>query len=405
MSGVLENIRVLDWTQWQQGPVCSMTLGDMGADVIKIEERLGGDGARGMMRVAGAIISDQLSQRNVYFELANRNKRSITLDMSKQKAIEMVYRLVEQSDVFVHNFRSRVVNKFGLDYETLSRINPRLIYANCSGWGPKGPDKDSPSFDFAAMARSGFLNMVAEPGKPPWFPSGGIADQMGAISMTVGILGALVNRERTGLGQRVDASIFGGMSYLLSFGTGFWMMSGVRTRWLDRKTAGNPLWNYYMCSDGRWIAMVMLTPDPYWSRFCSLLEIEDLKDDPRFNSMQARSENCAELIRVLDDKFMAKSSQEWAGLMQENDMIFSIVNTVEEFPDDPQANANEYFTDFDHPVWGKIRMPGFHVGFDRTPCSIRREAPELGQHTEEILIDVLGCSWDDIAVLKEEDVI
>ena len=405
MSGVLEGIRVLDWTQWQQGPVCSMTLGDMGADVIKIEERVGGDGARGMMAIAGAMVSDGLGSRNVYFEMANRNKRSITLDLKKEKAREIVHGLVVKSDVFIHNFRSSAVGKLELDYETLFRLNPSLVYANCSGWGPKGPDRDARAFDFAAMARSGYLNMVTEPGRPPWFPQGGLADQMGAITTTMGILAALVNRERTGLGQRVDSSILGGMSYLLAFSAGFYTIAGLRFRWQRRENAGNPLWNYYMCSDGRWIAMVMLTPDLYWPAFCRTLGIEAWEKDSRFDTMAARSANCEELIAILDEKFASRTSQEWAKLLRDNDLIFSVLNTIEEFTDDPQALANEYFTEFDHPTWGRTKMPGFPVGFSRTPCSVSGGAPELGQHTEEVLVDILGYTWEDIAILKKEEVI
>jgi len=405
MSGVLDGVMVIDWTQWQQAPVCSAILGDMGANVIKVEERVGGDPGRGMMRVAGAMIADDLGQRNLYFEMINRNKRSITLDLKKDKGRKIIHQLAERADVFIHNFRTGTVEKLGLDYQTLAKLNPRIIYSNCSGWGPKGPDKDATSFDFAALARSGFLSMITEPGTDLWYPQGGLADQMGAITTTVGVLGALVARNREGVGQRVDTSILGGMSFLLELNIGFWMMGSVPTTWQSRKKAGNPLWNYYRCSDGRWIAMTVLTPDPHWPVFCRVMGIEDLEKDPRFDSMASRSVNCGELIDILDGKFAAKPSQEWARLLRENDLTFSWVNTVEEFADDPQTLANDYVVDYEHPAWGKTRMPGFCVGFDRTPCSISRPAPELGQHTEEILVDVLSYSWDEVAALKEEEVI
>jgi len=405
MAMALEGIRVLDLTQWQQGPVATMLLGDLGADVIKIEERVGGDPARGVMRIAGAMVVSDLGQRNPYFEVGNRNKRSITLDLKKDKAKEIVYQLVEKSDVFVHNFRSNAVQRLGLGYETLSTYNPRLIYAHSSGWGPKGPNKDAPSFDPAALARSGFMSVITEPGRDPEYPQGGIADQIGAMTTAFGVLAALLVRERTGVGQKVDASILGGMSFLLGYPISFWTMAGIGGMWIYRKNAGNPLFNHYKCNDGKWIQLVLMPPDRYWPTFCRAVGFEELEKDPRFNSMDSRSKNCQELIAILDERFAAKSSGEWSKILKENDLIFSPLNSVAEFTDDPQALANEYVTEFDHPVWDRVRVAGFPVGYSKTPCSIRKEAPEFGQHTEEVLTEILGYSWEDIAKLKEEEVV
>jgi crotonobetainyl-CoA:carnitine CoA-transferase CaiB-like acyl-CoA transferase len=405
MAMALEGIRVLDWTVFQQGPVATMLLGDMGADVIKIEERIGGDPGRGMMKVAGAMVVDDLGQRNPYFEIGNRNKRSITLDLKKDKGKEIVYKLVEKSDVFVHNFRSNAVKRLGMDYETLAIYNPRLIYAHSSGWGPKGPNRDDPSFDPAALARSGFLTMITEPGQDPVYPQGGIADQMGAITTALGVVTALLVRERTGVGQKVDASILGGMSFLVAYPTSFYTMAGIGGGWVYRRSAGNPLFNHYKCKDGKWIALVLVPPDKYWPTFCRAMGLEQLEKDLRFDNMMSRSQNCRELISTLDETFATKSSQEWSKILKENDLVFSPLNTIAEFSNDPQALANEYITEFDHPVWDRIKMFGFPVGFTKTPCSIRREAPEFGQHTEEILTEILGYTWDDIARLKSEEVI
>jgi len=405
MDEVLDGIRVLDWSVFQQGPVSTMLLGDMGADVIKIEERVGGDMARGMMRIGGAIATTQYGQRNVYFEMANRNKRSITLDLRKEKGSEILCQLVAKSDVFVHNFRTDTVQKLGLGYATLSKYNPRLIYAGCSGWGPKGPDRDAPAFDFAAMARSGFLNMVTEPGRQPWFPQSGIADQMGAITTALGVVSALLTRERTGVGQEVSTSILGGISFVLHVGLGFSTMAGISTQWIRREKTGNPLYNYYLCSDKRWIALVNLTPDPRWPALCRAMGLEHLEKDPRFDNMDHRQANCEQLINILDEKFAIKPSHEWTKIFREHDLIFSVVNTIDEFGNDPQPLANGYLIEYDHPMWGKTRMPGFPIDFNETPWSISRPAPELGQHTEEILMDILGYTWDDIAILKDEQVI
>lgn len=401
----LKGIRVIDWTQWQQGPVATAILGDMGADVIKIEDRVTGDPIRGMMRIAGAMAKDKAASRNIYFELLNRNKRCITLDLKKEKARDIVYGLLKVSDVFVHNFRAESVKKLGLDYETASKINPGLVYASCSGWGSKGPDKDAPAFDFAALARSGFISMITKPGNDPWLAQAAIADQAGAAICAMGILSALVGKQLHGIGQHVESSILSGMAYLLQMPIGFHLTLGVPITWGERKSAGNPLWNYYRCQDEKWLALTMVSPDPYWPTMCRLLGMEEFANDERYNSMEKRSANAAVLIEVMDREFATKTSQEWAAIFKQNDIVFSLVNTIEEYTRDPQPAANGYIIDYEHPQYGKGRLPGFPISFSKTPCSIERPAPEFGQHTEEILNEVLGYSWDQIAELKGEEVI
>ncbi len=247
----LEGIRVLDWTIFQQGPVATAMLGDMGADVIKIEDRVGGDPARGMMKVIGAIISQEVTGRNAYYENNNRNKRCITLDLKKDRGREIVYRLAEKSDVFVQNFRQGVAGRLGLDYETLSGYNPKLIYASATGWGPKGPDSGEPSADYTGIARSGFMSLAGEPDMPPQMVQGGIGDQTGAIMTAYGVVSALLARERFGIGQEVNASILGGLVFLQGVPMACALMAGV-TRFRTRRTgAGNPLWNHYACRDGK----------------------------------------------------------------------------------------------------------------------------------------------------------
>lgn len=403
MAMALEGIRVLDWTQFQAGPVAGMLLGDLGADVIKIEERTGGDLGRGVVATGGKAFASV--QRNPYFEIGNRNKRSVTLDLRKEKGRDIMYRLAEKSDVFLHNFRQKAVEQLGLQYEALSRLNPRLVYAQVSGWGPKGPDKDDPGFDPAALGRSGLWSLITEPGRDFQWPQGGYADQMGAFTAAYGILAALIAREKTGRGQRVDASILGGISHLIAYPLTFHTLWDMPMTFIPRKNQWNPLYNQYKCSDGRWIAIVLLPPDKYWPALCRATGIEHLEKDPRFNSMMARATNASELIAILDERMATKSSEEWAAILRAGGLIFGRINTLEEFAADPQAVANDYVTSYDHPLWGKVRVAGFPVGYSETPCRIRREAPEFGQHTEEVLMEVLDYTWDDIGRLKDEEVI
>ena len=208
MDAPLKGIRVIDWTIWQQGPVATTMLADLGAEVIKIEERGKGDPGRAIFAIGGSSATAK-SGHNFYFEANNRHKQSLTLDLSKPEAREIVYKLAEKSDVFVQNFRKGVADRLGLGYTDLSGRNPQIIYASASGYGPRGPDSGEPSFDYLAQSRSGIMNIAGVDSDDPIYLMGGIADQMGAIMLSYGVMTALVARERYGIGQEVNASHLG----------------------------------------------------------------------------------------------------------------------------------------------------------------------------------------------------
>jgi CoA:oxalate CoA-transferase len=399
----LDGIRVLDWTIWQQGPVASLMLGDLGAEVIKIEERVGGDPGRGMLRSAGLDFTDR---PNFYFESNNRNKKSLTLDLKKPAAIDIVYRLVEHADVFVQNFRQGVAERLGLDARTLRERNARLVYASATGYGPAGPDSGLPSFDYLGLARSGIMLAAGEPDDEPLAIAGGIADQMGATLLAYGILAALFARERTGRGQEVDASHLGSMAWLQALGLSARTMLGRAIPRQSRRSATNPLWNHYRCADGRWLAVAMLQSDRYWPDFCRALGIPDAAGDARFVSAQQRMFNCTDCITLLDATFASRPRDEWLHVLAAGgDFIATVVNAVDDLPDDPQVRANDYVTAFDHPTFGPTQVVGLPVRLSDTPGQIRLPAPEFGQHTEEILTSVLGCSWEEVERLRSEEVI
>jgi len=405
MSMVLEGIRVLDWTIWQQGPIASALLADLGAEVIKIEDRTGGDPSRGMKRARG-ISAVLPGGRNFYFEYTNHNKKSITVDLKKDKGKEIIYRLVKNSDVFVQNFRKGVAARMGVDYETLSKHNPRLIYATASGYGSKGPDSSRTAMDLQGLARSGIMNATGEPGMPPLSMAGGIADQMGAIMVAYGILAALLARERQGIGQEIDASHMGSMVTLQGLNVAATCLLGKELPRESRATVSNPLWNLYECKGNQWIVLAHLQSDRYWAAFCEALGIEEYKDDPRFASMDKRAENSQELISICDRAFATKTYDEWDKIFQaKGDFIYTKVQHVADLPSDPQVIENEYIVDFDHPVLGKIKMVGLPVKFSKTPGSIRLPAPEFGEHTEIVLNEIGGYSWEEIGQLREEEVI
>jgi crotonobetainyl-CoA:carnitine CoA-transferase CaiB-like acyl-CoA transferase len=403
MTMPLDGIRVVDWTIWQQGPVCSVMLGDLGADVIKVEERVGGDPGRGVLRAQGLDLSDR---PNFYFEANNRNKQSLTLDLKQPEAQKIVQDLAEKSDVFVQNFRKGVAARLGVDYDTLRKRNPRLIYANATGYGPEGPDSGEPSFDQLGLARSGIMLAAGEPGMPPLPIAGGIADQMGAVVMAYGIMAALVARERYGVGQVVDASHLGSMSFLQGLSLSCKLMMGWAFPRTHRSKAPNPLWNHYRCGDDKWIALGMLQPDRYWTDLTRALGHPALGEDARFADVRTRTQNAEACVTALDAIFAARPRAQWMQILREGgDFIFTVLNSVDDLPDDPQMRANGYIVDLEHPQFGTTPMVGVPVRLSETPGSVREPAPELGQHTELILTELLGYDWDHVAHLRKKGVI
>ena len=404
MAMPLDGIRVIDWTIWQQGPVCTTMLADLGADVIKLEERESGDPGRGILRMSGVDLSDR---PNFYFEANNRNKRSLTLDLKQAEAREIVYGLIAKSDIFVQNFRKGVAGRLGLDYATLSQHNPKLIYASATGYGPEGPDSEEPSFDHLGLARSGIMNAAGEPDMPPLAIAGGVADQMGAIMLSYGILAALIAREKHGVGQQVDASHLGSMAMLQGLSLSSKLMMGFPLGRGFRAKAGNPLWNHYRCQDDKWLALAMLQPDRYWADFCSAIGRPELARDERFVDLRVRAANADAAVEALDEAFASKSRADWIDTLRESegDFIFTIVNSVDDLPDDPQILANDYVIDFEHPQHGTTKVLGMPVRLSQTPGQVRTPAPELGQHTEEVLQDVLGYDWDRLTELRTREVI
>ncbi len=401
MAGPLDGVKVVEITMFQQGPVAGMRLGDLGADVIKIEAKTG-DPGRGFMKIIGAMAG--LSGRNYYFEHNNRNKRSLVLDLKNEKGLGVFYRLIDNADVFLNNMSIGAPIRMGIGPETLLARNPRLIYAQASGWGRKGPDANELSFDYTGIARSGLMMSCGERGAPPTQILPGIGDEIGGLICAWAITAALYAREKTGKGQVVDTSLMGSMIGALGFIMAAPAILGQEFPREIRARAGNPVYNHYRCKDDKWIAIAHLDPDRYWPKICKALGIEELKDDPRFYSIEARGKNAKELVAILDSQFATKTRDEWFNILAEEGCIFTPIQTPTEVTTDPQALANNYFIDVDHPEWGGIRMTGFPWDFSETPASWRRKAPGFGEHNKEILSE-LGYTADEIRDLKEEGVI
>jgi crotonobetainyl-CoA:carnitine CoA-transferase CaiB-like acyl-CoA transferase len=247
---------------------------------------------------------------------------------------------------------------------------------------------------------------AGEPDMPPLAIAGGIADQMGAIMLAYGVLAALMARERLGVGQEVDASHLGSMMMLQGLAVSARLMMGFALPRTQRSQAGNPLWNHYRCQDDQWLSLGMLQPDRYWADLCDALGRPELASDERFADMTVRAQNAAAAVAELDVLFGSKPREEWMKILREHhgDFIYTLVNSVNDLPDDPQVKANDYVVDFEHPQCGTIQMLGMPVRLSETPGKVREPAPEFGQHTEEVLLD-LGYDWDAISALREKDVI
>ncbi|MBA7715131.1 Cinnamoyl-CoA:phenyllactate CoA-transferase [subsurface metagenome] len=401
MAGPLDEVKVVEITMFQQGPVAGMRLGDLGADVIKVEPKTG-DPARGMMRIIGADTG--LKGRNFYFESNNRNKRSIVLDLKTGKGMKIFLKLIDRTDIFLTNMSLEAPQRMGIGPEALMARNPRLIYAHASGWGRKGPDANELSFDYTGIARSGTMMMCGERGGPPATLIPGMGDEQGGLICAWAVTAALYAREKTGKGQLVDTSLMGSLIALHGVNFGAPGVLGKEFPRFIRAEAGNPIYNHYKCKDDKWIVIAHLQPDRYWPNVCKAMGLEKLEHEPRFNSIEARHDNGKELVSILDKKFATKTRDEWMKIFKTENVICSPIQSSSEVFEDPQALANDYVIGVDHPVWGKIKMLGFPWTFAETPASVKREAPELGQHTEEILLE-LGYTWDDITKLKDEGVI
>ncbi len=406
----LEGIKVIDWTIWQFGPVAATMLGDLGADVIKVES-LDGDPGRSVFYTSG-VDRSLPAGRNAYFEANQRNKRSIALDLKQPEGVEIVHKLAADADVFIQNFRKGVAERLGLGCDALREVNPGLIYASGSGYGPLGPDSASPALDSAAQARSGLMFATGPDGADPYPVQGVVGDQIGGITLACGILAALVSRSIHGVGQRVDVSHLSSSIWL----QGLAVSMGLLTRHKPdseinltynppRTDAYNPLANYYRCLDGRWIMFANFQADRYWPSFAPAVGLEHLVDDPKFRDTLSRGENRHELIEVLDQIFAKKTYAEWADILDSSgDFIFSPVQNLLELADDSQVIANDYITEVEHPDLGAVKLANHPVSYSATPHSIRSVAPELGQHTEEIIL-ALGYDWDDIIRLQDRGVI
>lgn len=403
MTVGLEGIKVVEMAQVAAGPMAGRLLADWGAEVIHIEHPVRGDIYRSQSaghRGGRAIVSDI----NYNIENYNRNKKSISLDMSQEGGKQIIYKLLEKADVFLNNLRPRELIKFNLDYDTLSQINSKLICANVSGYGKKGPDKDTPGYEYTGyFARSGIHHVLRPPGSAPVQTPIGFGDNVVGLALAYGITTALLIRERTGVGQEVDVSLYHTGVYAISGDISGSLVSGQDRQTIERKDVNNVLVNSYQTKDERWMQFGMAQPDPYWSRFCQAIGRDDVEHDPRFAIFQARVDNRAALFNILEEVFRSKTLAEWKPRLDEAGIPWAPVQSLTEVTSDPQAKANDFFVAYDHPSYGRIEGVANPVKLSKTPM-IAQPAPEFSQHTEEVLLEH-GFTWEDISQFKEQGII
>jgi len=393
-------MRVVELAQWVFVPVAGALLADWGADVIRVE-RLDGDPYRGL---ATQGIGTDSGGVNLSMALANRGKRSVALDLHTEQGREALGRLLDRADVFLTNFRPGALRRLGLESQTLTERYPRLVYARGHGFGVRGPDAEMPGYDSSAFwARGGVGHVLTPPDRDqPIGQRGAIGDRNGAMALAFGIAAALLRRERHGHGSVVDVSLLATAMWTLSSDVLAALQGGKPRAMSGREASPNPLVSTYQTSDGRHVQLVLLQGDRYWADLCALLARPDLAADPRFADMASRRENRVACGAELDAEFGKRTLAECKEMLSGLDAPWAPVQAVEELLDDPQVLANDYIgTVSDGDL--EYRLPAVPVQFDERPPPMRR-APEHGEHTESVLLE-LGYSWEDIAALKDAGVL
>ncbi|MFA1822089.1 CaiB/BaiF CoA transferase family protein [Virgibacillus oceani] len=375
MSGALEHIRILDLSRVLAGPYCTMILGDLGAEVIKVEAPGGSDETRRW----GPPFKNEVS---AYYLSANRNKKSITADLKSEEGVALIKELAKESDVIINNFKTGTMERFGLDYETLAAINPGIVFCSITGFGETGPNKDMPGYDFIIQAMSGFMSITGDKNTGQQKVGVAITDVLTGLYACIGIQGALLERTQSGKGQKLDISLYdSAVSALVNVGSNY-LMSGEIPQALGNHHANIVPYQTFITADGEMV--IAVGNDNQFSMLCKLIGKPALAADPRFKTNPDRVENRETIVPLLQEEFLKKPTSYWKDQCKINNIPCGPIQNLAEVAEDPQLQARDMFIDYEHPAAGDIKMIGSPLKLSRTPVSIRQHPPDAGEHNEEI---------------------
>lgn len=394
MSGPLNGITVLSFGRVLSGPYAAMLMADMGAEVIKVEKPKHGDLARNN----GPYIDDLSS----YFLSINRGKKSLSLDLRNDKATDLIEQLIQRADILIENFRPGVMKKIGLDFDTVNKANPRLIYVSISGFGQNGEYSQKPAYDLIAQGMGGTVSITGEPGRPPVRVGYSIGDLGAALYATVATMAALYEREKSGMGQHVDVAMLDSQIALCENAMARFFSTGQIPQPTGSK---HPLVVPFQVFPTQTEDMVVVNfKNEDWANLCRAIDKTEWIEDKRFETMAQRRSNYEELESRLVEIFVQKPRSEWLAIFDRSGVIASAVNNIQQVAEDRHVNSREMIVQVKHKRLGDLKVVGTPLKFSRTPCRIEKASPDLGEHTNEILKNMLNLSTDDIKQLKEDGI-
>ena len=395
MPGPLAGIKVLDLTRVLAGPYATMILSDLGAEVIKIEQPEIGDESRNFGPFKNGF--------SLYFMSVNRGKRSITLDLKTDRGKDIFKQLVKQSDILVENFRPGTMKKLGLDYETLAAEHPALIYAACSGFGQTGPFAEKGAYDMIIQGMGGIISITGEPDGPPVRVGTSISDITAALFTTIGILSALHNRNSTRKGQLVDVAMLDSLVAVLENAIVRYFATDEIPQPLGSRHPAITPFEAFESADGHII--IAIGNDTLWAKFCEHVDQKNLISDPRFSTNVERTANHSELFPILSEIMRQRTTDEWIDALENIGVPCGPINTIDKVVNHPQVQARNMIAHVIHQMTGAVEVPGLPIKLSDTPGDVDIPAPNLGEHTVEILTDVLKMSTDEVKQLKQERII
>ncbi|MDM5225805.1 CaiB/BaiF CoA-transferase family protein [Cytobacillus sp. NJ13] len=395
MKGALEGIRIIDVSRVLAGPFCSMILGDLGADVIKIEHYKTGDETRGW----GPPF---LNGESAYYLCANRNKQSISLNLKTEEGKDIFRELVSISDVVVQNFKTGTLEKMDLGYERLKEMNPSLIMASITGFGSAGPYKDLPGYDYIIQAMSGLMSITGEPDGSPLKVGVAIADVLTGLYTCIGILSALQHRYKTGEGQEIDISLMDCQVASLINVASNYLCTGSTPKRLGNQHPNIVPYQVFSVKDGEMV--VAVGNDEQFKRFSAALGRQDLSEKEEFIHNKNRLENKSKLIPILEEMLSKKTKKEWKDILDKAGIPNGPINTVQDMFDDPQIRSREMVVEMDHPTIETLRLTGSPIKLSKSPVKMRHHPPMFGEHTETIL-EQLGYHPDQIDRFRKNQII